>query len=266
MTSTARRARRKSALRVVCLVGAALPLASYAIALATRDAGLDVRGWTEHERLRLGVDAFLMNAILIALFAPVAGVSISTTPDDSRALHHEDRNVYRATRIVAKICAAICAALVLSAALTFVSMHTLPGIAQMIARSHATLGVAALALGLLGAWAGLAFAHPLDAVGSTLAVALVLSFGILAAGPLIADVPRSLIEAALFASPLVTSAAAANIDLFRIELLYQLSPLASLGFGYPSWGVACALYALAALGCFSGTARAIGKHLTHRRS
>ena len=84
----------------------------------------------------------------------------------------------------------------------------------------------------------------------------------LLAGPLIDALPARIVDAALLASPLVSVAAAANIDLFRTELLYQLSPLASLGFGYPSWVTACLVYLVAGTIGFSGMARAIARTST----
>jgi hypothetical protein len=99
---------------------------------------------------------------------------------------------------------------------------------------------------------GATFTDALDAVGCSLTVVLVAAGGLLVAGAALADVPRALIDVALTASPFVTMASASHIDVMRMGVPYQMSPLAHLQVEYPSWYVASGWYlALAGL-CFLG--------------
>ena len=247
-------------MRALALAGAALPLASHIVVLVSRGSGLDAFSGPDLERWRAAVDALLLYTLLVCAFAPTAGVAIAArsltlTPDPLAP----PRGVRRSLRIAADLMVATLPGIAISAAAMMLMMRAMPGIGQAASASHLTLALAATALGLLGAWAGVVLAHPLDAAGATVAASLALATTVLLAGPVIDGLPAWVVDAALVASPLVSVAAAANIDLFRTELLYQLSPLASLGFGYPSWVTSCLLYAAAASVCVSGTARAISR-------
>ena len=90
----------------------------------------------------------------------------------------------------------------------------------------------ALALAAWGALCGV-FSDPLDAAAFSLIVVLVAAGGLLVAGASVADLPRRLVALALTASPLVVIASAANIDIVRMDLLYQISPLAHMQVDYP---------------------------------
>jgi hypothetical protein len=250
-------------MRALALAGAALPLASLAVVLVSRGPGLEVFSGPDLERWRAAVDALLLFTLLICVFAPAAGVAIAASsrerqPDPLAPPH----GVRRSLRMAARLMAATLPGIAISAAATMLMMRGMPGVGQVASASHVTLALAAIAFGLLGAWAGVVLAHPLDAAGAAIAASLVLATAVLLAGPIIDGLPRWAVDAALVASPVVSVAAAANIDLFRTELLYQLSPLASLGFGYPSWVTSCLLYGAAAAVCVSGTARAISRAST----
>jgi len=114
------------------------------------------------------------------------------------------------------------------------------------ARSHITLAAVAMALAAWGAVCGLWFHNAMDAVGVSLLTTLVAAGGLLLGGTLSADLPRSLVAIGLTASPLFVAASAAQIDLLHSDLLYQISPLAHVQIGYPTWTVATACYLLAA--------------------
>jgi hypothetical protein len=249
-------------MRALALAGAALPLASLVVVLASRGSGLDVFSGPDLERWRAAVDALLLFTLLICAFAPAAGVAIATPRERQPDPLAPAQGLRRSLRIAVRLMAATLPGIAISAAATMLMMRAMPGIGEVASASHVTLALAAIALGLLGAWAGVVLAHPLDAAGATVAASLGLATAVLLAGPIIDGLPPWVVDAALVASPLVSVAAAANIDLFRTELLYQLSPLASLGFGYPSWVTSCILYGALAAVCVSGTARAISRAST----
>jgi hypothetical protein len=71
---------------------------------------------------------------------------------------------------------------------------------------------------------------------------------VFAAGPVLDGLPRRVLDAALVANPVVATAAGANLDLFRMNLFYQLSPLAHRQVDYPAVAVALAAYTLMAVG------------------
>lgn len=125
--------------------------------------------------------------------------------------------------------------------------------------SHATVGVMGLALAALGGWFGSVCRDVLDAAALSVGVALLAAFGIFAAGPLAADLPTPVVNAALIASPIVSAASAADVDLLRTDLLYRISPLAHGRFDYPAWFAPLALYGTLLLISLAGTARALRK-------
>jgi hypothetical protein len=114
-----------------------------------------------------------------------------------------------------------------------------------ITTAHLTLAAVTLALAALGAVFGAARLDPLDAAACSLIVALAAAGGVLLLGAPVADAPRPLVDAALLASPFVAVASAAHVDILRMDLLYQISPLAHLTIEYPAWHTA-ALWHLAA--------------------
>jgi hypothetical protein len=122
--------------------------------------------------------------------------------------------------------------------------------------THLTLGAAGLALAVFGAWCGSTFRDPLDAAACSVAVVLIATCGLFALGTLSADLPTSVVNAALLANPIVAVASAANIDLLRFEFLYQISPIAHGRFDYPAWYLAAACFSLVSLMAAAGVARA----------
>jgi len=63
----------------------------------------------------------------------------------------------------------------------------------------------------------------------------------------------------LIASPIVSAASAADVDLLRTDLLYRISPLAHGRFDYPAWFAPFLLYGTLLLISLAGTARALRK-------
>ena len=197
------------------------------------------------DRIAAGVDGFLLCAAILPILAPALGASLAGRRD--------------ARQLVFTLVLATALASIVSAALMLTLLSSIPGSMAAAARAHATLLSALVALALIGAWAAMLCRNPLDAAGITVTASVALTVGVLLLGPLTGDLAPWLVRGLLQVSPLVTSASAAGIDLYRTETMYQLSPLASLGFAYPSWSLACAMYLAAATLAFLGTTRAMGR-------
>jgi hypothetical protein len=75
--------------------------------------------------------------------------------------------------------------------------------------------------------------------------ALTAAYGVLVAGASVGELSAAWLETALLASPLMTVATAAHVDLVRSDIWYQISPLAHLRLDYPAWTTACGSYLLA---------------------
>lgn len=174
---------------------------------------------------RVAADAIVLEALAAAVAAPLVGVALRSTGRRLAALVG-----FIATSLALSIAAAVAARGPISA----------------IFAAHATLATGALAFVALGAASARIFRDELDAAGGALVAALVVTAGLLAAGPSAADLPTPALNAALAASPLVATASAAGIDLLRTEALYQLSPLGQRRFDYPSWPLAAGSYVVAA--------------------
>jgi hypothetical protein len=83
---------------------------------------------------------------------------------------------------------------------------------------------------------------------------LAATLALFAAGPALDHAPGRLIDAALAANPIVAMAAAAKIDIFHGELLYQLSPLAHTQIHYPASAGTIGGYGAGAVALFTGAA------------
>jgi hypothetical protein len=200
-------------------------------------------------RRGLAADALLFTIAAVVLFAPLAGVVVAAGAR-VRAASAPGAGALEATSSLT----AATAMLVASSALLMVLAwgHADAAALSLVATSHATMFAVALALAGFGALCGTTFRDSLDAAGCSLSVVLVAAGGLLVAGALLADVPRALIEVALAASPFVTMASSAHIDVMRMGVPYQMSPLAHIQVQYPAWYLASAWYlALAGL-CFVG--------------
>ena len=123
---------------------------------------------------------------------------------------------------------------------------------MQVATSHATMFAVAFALAAFGALCAATLIDPLDAAACSLAIVLTAAGGLLVAGASLTDVPLALIDVAVTASPLVAMTASAHIDLSRMAVPYQMSPLAHLQVDYPAWYAACGWYLLFAAACVLG--------------
>ena len=165
---------------------------------------------------------------------------------------------------VRRLRGAALAAAIFAAALTVSALWTILALGWSAAGgrvfvSYATVGTIGFALAALGAWFGSVWRDPLDAAAFSVGLAVLAAFGIFAAGPLAADLPTPIVNAALIASPIVSAASAADVDLLRTDLLYRISPLAHGRFDYPSWFAPLAAYGTLLLISLAGTARAMRK-------
>jgi hypothetical protein len=182
------------------------------------------------------VYALLWETTALVVIAPLAGVALAVR--DFRGL--------RRAVIVLALVAGVSMVAAMSARVPW----------QTVVATHLTLGTAAVALAVFGAWCGSTFRDPLDAAACSVAVVLIATCGLFALGSLSADLPTGLVNAALLANPIVAVASAANIDLLRFEFLYQISPIAHGRFDYPAWYLAAACFSLVSLMAAAGVARA----------
>ena len=121
--------------------------------------------------------------------------------------------------------------------------------------AHTISTAAVIALVAVGAFYRTVFRHVLDAAACALATAFIVGFGVFVIGPAAIALPAAFLDVALLANPLVATAAAADVDLFRGDILYHLSPIAHRQFNYPAWQSAAGLYFLIAAAAWYGAAR-----------
>jgi hypothetical protein len=191
-------------------------------------------------------DALLYSAACVIVAAPVAGVAVaasrrSTQPhDDPRRAAGLD-----ALRLIAAT-GSFCA---VSAVLTLARLPPSIDALSFVGTSHLVLASVTLALAALGALIGTLLRDPLDAAAAALCIAATAGYGVLIAGAPVGTMPAPVLKAALLASPVMSIASAAQIDLVRSEIWYQISPLAHVQVEYPTW-TAVSLSYLAA-GCLA---------------
>ena len=181
--------------------------------------------------------ALLWETAAVVVIAPLAGVALAG---------HGFRALRRASILFALVGTVSISSAVLIARVPWPTAMA----------THLTLGAAAIALAVLGAWCGSMFRDSLDAAACSVTVALIATCGLFFLGSLGADLPTPVVNAALLANPIVAVASAANIDLLRFEFLYQISPIAHRRFDYPAWHLAVACFALVSLMAAAGVARA----------
>ena len=177
-------------------------------------------------------DALLYTAVCVVIAAPIAGV------------------VVRSNRQLLIATAVFCA---VSAALTLARLALDADTLRFVATSHAVLASVTLALAALGAWLGSVLRDPLDAAALALVIALTAAYGVLVAGAPVGAMPPLMLKAALLASPVMSVATAAHVDLVRSDIWYQISPLAHVHLEYPAWTTVCGSYLLAGGAGFAAT-------------
>jgi len=204
---------------------------------------LGMRDWSELPRAVLAgifADALLATAAMATVGAPLVGVALARRTTTTKAF----------ARQIAGLVLAFVAA---SATLGYLGGAVPTGSGHLL-RAHLALAAGTLALGALGGFCAVAFRDPLDAAAVSVGTSVLLAAGLLLGGPAVSDVPRPVVDIALLASPLVTTAAAAGIDILRTDILYRVSPLAHVGTEYSEWYAASTVYLAFTAVCLATTA------------
>jgi hypothetical protein len=217
------------------LAAALLPLVPGLMSIA---ALIDEAGWS-------GLSAALVRAVTGDALVYTAGCVVVAAPLAGVASFAGRRQAPIAAALRLTLATVIFCAV--SAALTLARVGVDAGAFGFVATSHLVLACAILALAGMGALVGALFRHPLDAAGVAITIAFTASYGVFVAGAPVGELPPALLKTALLASPVMTVATAAHVDLVRADIWYQISPLAHVRLEYPAWGTVCVSYLLA--GC-----------------
>ena len=185
-------------------------------------------------------DALLATAAVSMVCAPLLGVALA-------------RRATTTASFFRQLAALVLAFVAVSALLGLIG-HAVPGGSSHLMKAHIALGAGSLALGALGGLCAVSFRDPLDAAAVSVGVAVIAGAGVLIGGPGVTDIPRAVVDAALLASPLVTTAAASGIDILRTDVFYRVSPLAHIGSEYSEWYAASAAYLTFTAACLLSTA------------
>jgi len=227
---------------------AAIPLISLGVLLAAEGRWLELSPGAAATRTRLVGLMWLTEAGLLVVVAPLSGLftamRVWPSPDDRAGRSRAASLLVGASRLGLPLGARVALMVALSAALS-AAMRTTMDASTMLS-AHAILAAAALALATLGAGCARLFREPLDAAACATCVALLTGFAVFASGPVLDDLPRWVLEAALAVNPVVATASSAGIDIFRMDLLYQLSPLAHRQVEYPEFSTTFGAYVLSA--------------------
>jgi hypothetical protein len=230
------------------VIAAAVPLVSIgAIAAA------DTR-WLHAPSLALRTESvawlLLVQAAVIAIWAPLMGLFTlarvralrAGEPPQSALARMRAGSWQLGWRMMVRATAATAS----SAAIALALQSSID--ASALLKSHAMLWTVALTFAAMGAACAAMLAEPLDGAATATGAAVLAATALFAAGPALDRVPPRLLDAALVVNPVVATAVGANLDLFRMGLFYQLSPLAHRQVDYPAAAVALAAYALMAVG------------------
>jgi hypothetical protein len=210
-----------------------LPILTLVVSAAVN---LDPAEWRLVTRMTLrGLlpDALLYSAWVVVICAPLVGVSVVSTlcgKDATAPAGYRGWLPGIIGRLSLSFVAAVAPFAGVSAALFTLAWGVDRSSVAFVTTSHAVLTASALSLMAFGGLCAVVWADVLDAAACALVGTLVVTTGVLVAGAPVADAPRALIDAALTASPIVAIASAANIDVIRMDVLYQISPLSHVGF------------------------------------
>jgi hypothetical protein len=198
-------------------------------------------------RRSLAADAMLYIAGAVIVAAPLAGIALAS----AQLAQPDRRTASTRAAVIWPLCLAVGLVVTSSAIVNAFAWGALDSDGwTMLAIAHATLAAVTLALAAFGALCGALFRDPLDAAACSLIVVLIATGGLLVAGVSVADAPRPLVEIALAASPLIAIASAAHVDVIRMGVPYQISPLAHIQIDYPGWAAVCASYLAVSAACF----------------
>jgi len=228
--------------RDLYFAAAALPVVPAAASIV---AALEPSEWSELSGALvrgLTADALLYSAACVVIAAPLAGVAVASRRREGPAgaassTAHDVSRLAVATVVFCGVSA------ILTAARLGFSAETL----GFVWRSHAVLASVTLALGALGALFGRLCREPLDAAAASLVLSVTAAYGVLVAGAPVGGIPPAVLKMVMLASPVMTIASAAHVDLVRSDIWYQISPLAHVQVEYPTWGAVCGAYLL--VGC-----------------
>lgn len=199
----------------------------------------------------------LIHVALIVVCAPLAGViaAIRIRASGAQWFHRSPASamIVAAWRLARLLMTWITSMTAAFAAIAFVAAPQVD--ASTMVQSHAIVWAVALLFTMVGATCASMFSEPLDAAACAMTVALSGAVGIFAASPMLDAIPRWLLDGALILNPFVAVSSAASFDLFRTELLYQLSPLAHRHVDYPAPATAFVTYVLLAFLLLLVTAR-----------
>ena len=199
----------------------------------------------------------LIDVALIAVCAPLAGLvgAMRVRASGAEWFHRSTpaAMMVAARRLARPLMTWISCLTAASAAIAFVAAPQVD--ASTMVQSHAIVWAAALLFTMVGAACASMFSEPLDGAACALTMTISSAIGIFAAGPVLDAIPRWLLHGALIFNPLVAVSSAASFDVFRTELLYQLSPLAHRHVGYPAPATVFVTYVLVALALLLLTAR-----------
>ena len=209
--------------------------------------------WTALPRYARGqaaIESLLLEALGIIVAGPFAGVAVATSAPDGRG-----------GAWIVRRCVLLAGLFAIASAVGSWLLDPAASVTMLIP-SHLTLWAAACASLAIGAAGTRVFDHPLDAAATALLLALSAGVGLFAGGPVVAEAPAAVVNAALVTSPIVAIASAANVDVLRGEFLYRFSPIAHGEFQYPAWVTASSLYAALAVVCFAVVV--LASHRTRR--
>ena len=233
----------------ICAAAAALPLLCHGAAMFIN---VEPGSWftiSPAIRWSLAADCMLYTAVCAIVAAPIAGVAVASArrSDERRDRRMADVSTGVGTLSIASVLFTVVSA-VFSIAWRFGQANAL----SLVLQSHVTVLSVTVALAAWGALCAAWLHDPLDAAAVSVIVALGAAGGLLVGGAAVADLPPAVLAVGLTANPLVAVASAAHIDIMRMDLLYQISPLAHMQFEYPTWERACAWYLAVAFACCLG--------------
>ena len=224
---------------------AALPALAGGVAFAAT-------GWPADARsLSAPAYALLIETVLVAIAAALAGVASHSGASGTAAINGTGRRI---VVMMATVSFPIAAMTLVSFGLGTIFLVSPNTPLTALAAAHVLLGATGFLFAAIGALAAAYVPHELDAALIAVGSALLAGVGALGAGPLMAAWPERALNIILTLTPPVAIGAAANIDVFHLDAVYRVSPIAHVQFAYPSWPVAIVLYLTLALAGFAGAA------------
>jgi len=203
---------------------------------------------------RVAGHLLLMEAALLVLWAPVLGLLTASRVMRRGVVLVNAWQLSRALAIRISLVSLASIAVVLA-------MRTTMSV-SVLGVSHLMLWTAAFTFAMVGAACLPLCREPLDGAACAVAISCIGALMLFAAGPILDSVPAWLVNAALTINPVAATAAAADIDLWRTDLLYRLSPIAHRDIASPALSTTFATYGLAAGSLLFLTARVVASRMS----